>query len=49
MDEGLKFVLDMGLVVHCVIEYGDCFDNVLIWSSIRLAGGGVSPGRLGQN
>ena len=39
MDEGLKFVLDMGMVVDCVIEYGDCFDNVLIWSSYAWQGG----------
>ena len=41
MDDSLKFV-DLG----CVIEYGDCFDNVLIWSSIRLAGGS-KPWKIG--
>ena len=46
MDEGLKFVLDMGLVVHCVIEYGDCFDNVLIWSSYAWQGGS-KPCKIG--
>ena len=26
-----------------VIEYEECFDNVLIWSSLLLAGGELSP------
>ena len=39
MDGGLKFV-DVVVGLRCaVIEYGECFDNVLIWSSVRLAGG----------
>ena len=42
----------VGGVVHTytiyVIEYGECFDNVLIWSSIRLAGGDESkPCKIG--